>query len=264
MGIKFLLQEYLKERPLFLSLIRAREAELYQKFLPFDRPVLDVGVGDGYFAKVTFLNRVGPYSGSDPHQIDVGLDLQDSRIEEARKLNIYKKLVIYDGRKIPLPDNSFNTVISNCVLEHVMDLKALLKEVHRVLKRDGIFFTTVMTKPWEDHLYGAKIFGRFYKGWMRKQQVHRNLLTKNAWDETLRKSGFKIEKAIGYLTPQACQLIDICHYLSLPSLISYKLTGRWVLFPQMNFVYSVDYLTNILSKDINSDQSGAIFYVLRK
>ena len=254
MGIKFLLQEYLKERPLFLSLIRAKEAELYQKFLPLKKPVLDVGIGDGFFAKMVFAKKI----------IDIGLDLEESRINEARRLKIYRELLTFDGINIPFPNNFFSTIVSNCVLEHVLDLKALLKEVHRVLKPNGTFLTTVMAKPWEDHLYGAKIFGRFYKDWMRKTQVHRNLLSRTEWDKSFERSGFKISKRIGYLTSTACSLIDICHYLSLPSLVTYKLFGRWVLFPQMNFVYPVDYLTNILSKDINSDQSGAIFYVLRK
>ena len=253
-NINYFLRLYLRDRPLFLSLIRAREAELYQRFLPLKRPALDIGVGDGFFTKVTF-----------GQEFDVGLDLKNSRINEARKLNIYKKLVIYDGVKIPSPNNSFNTVISNCVLEHVLDLKALLKEVYRVLKPNGTFLVTVMAKPWEDNLFGAKIFGRFYKDWMRKTQIHRNLLTGQEWDEVFRKSGLKIEKAIGYLTPQACQLIDICHYLSLPSLVTYKIFGKWVLLPQLiKYITPLKFLSNILSKPIKSDQSGAIFYALRK
>lgn len=253
-NLDYFLKVYLEVRPLFLSLIRAKEAELYQKFLPLKRPILDIGCGDGYFAKVTFGNSL----------VDAGLDLQDSRIEEARKLNIYKKLVIYDGRKIPLPDNSFNTVVSNCVLEHVLDLKALLKEVHRVLKPNGIFLTTVMAKPWEDYLYGTKIFGRFYKDFMRKIQIHRNLLPKAEWDKAFENSGFKIVRTIGYLSPRACQLIDICHYLSLPSLISYTLFGSWVLFPQLTSLYPIDYFAKMLSQKVSPQDSGALFYVLRK
>ena len=38
---------YLRHRPLFLSLIRAKEAAMFQKFLPLKRPALDVGCGDG-------------------------------------------------------------------------------------------------------------------------------------------------------------------------------------------------------------------------
>lgn len=258
--VESFLKEYLKKRPLFLSLIRAKEAELFQKFLPLKKPVLDVGVGDGFFTNVLLTPlRVEPLK-----VVEAGLDLKESRIEEARKLGIYKQLVTYDGKHLPFPDEHFSTVISNCVLEHVLDLKALLKEVYRVLKPNGTFLTTVMAKPWEDHLYGAKIFGRFYKDWMRKKQIHRNLLTNDDWDKVFRKTGFRIERKIGYLSPKACQLIDICHYLSIASLITYKLFGRWVLFPQLSSLYPINFLSSILSEPIRPESSGAVFYVLRK
>jgi len=100
---------------------------------------------------------------------------------------------------------------------------------------------------------------------MRVQQIHHNLQAKGEWDRVFKNSGFKIEKSIGYLAPQACSLIDLCHYLSLPSLISYKLTGKWVMLPQLTkYIYPVKFLSSILSKSIKSDQSGAIFYALRK
>ena len=257
MDLTFFLKEYLKQRPLFLSLIRAKEAELYQKYQPLKHTILDVGCGDGYFAKVTFAKSIQLTEGI----IDVGLDLKASRIKEARKLGVYKKLVTYDGRYIPFPKNSFQTVVSNCVLEHVEDLPALLGEVFRVLKPSGLFLTTVMARPWEDYLFGAKIFGHLYKDYMRKKQIHRNLYTKKEWDEVFKKVRFKIKEIKGYLSPQTCQLIDICHYISLPSLISYKLTGKWVLLPS---IYPVQLLSKVLSQKVNQDHSGAIFYALKK
>lgn len=259
--MKDLLKQYLRERPLFLSLIRAKEAELFQKFLPLKRPVLDVGCGDGMFANIAFANKIKNHK---VNIIDIGLDLEESRIDEAGRLGIYKKLLTYDGLSIPVLSNSFSTIVSNCVLEHVADLEKLLKEIRRVLKRDGIFLTTVMAKPWEDYLYGTKIFGRFYKDFMRKIQIHRNLLPKAEWDKAFENSGFKIVRTIGYLSPRACQLIDICHYLSLPSLISYTLFGSWVLFPQLTSLYPIDYFAKMLSQKVSSQDSGALFYVLRK
>lgn len=251
-NVESFLKEYLKERPLFLSLIRAKEADLYQKYLPFKHPVLDVGCGDGFFAKVTF------------GKLDVGLDLDDSRIKEARRLGIYKKFVTYDGKHIPFPDKSFSTVVSNCVLEHVEDLSSLLTEIHRVLKPGGLFLTTVMAKPWEDYLFGTKLFGGWYKKWIRKKQVHRNLLSKSAWDTMFGRRGFRIIEAKGYLSPTACALIDVCHYISLPSLISYVLFRKWVIFPKLTSMYPIKWFTSILSEDVEASKSGAVFYVLIK
>ena len=260
MDIEYFLIEYLRQRPLFLSLIRAKEAELYQKYLPLTEPILDVGCGDGFFAKVTFANQCN----NKRYLIDIGLDVKNSRIEEARKLGIYKKLVIYDGKELPFPDNSFSTVISNCVLEHIDNLEFTLKEISRVLKSSGLFITAVMAKPWEENLFGNKILGNYYKKWMKKVQIHKNLFTKKDWDEVFQKAGFKIEAAKGYLSPSACRLIDVCHYLSLPSLINYKLFGKWVLFPPLSQIYPVDYFLKILSQRVDIDSAGGLFYVLKK
>lgn len=255
MKLEYFLEIYLRERPLFLSLIRAKEAELYQRYLPLKRPVLDVGVGDGFFAKMTFGNSL----------IDVGLDLPNSRIDEAGKTGIYKKLITYDDGKIPFPSRSFQTVVSNCVLEHISHLELAIKEVYRVLRPGGLFLTTVMAKPWEDNLFGAKILGDFYKKWMREKQIHLNLLKREDWDKIFQKAEFKISHREGYLSSSACQLIDISHYLSFPNLISYKLLGKWVLFPQVTkLIYPINFLVRILSEKVSTDESGAIFYALRK
>ena len=276
MSLEYFLRTYLRERPLFLSLIRAKEAYLFQKYLPFKKPVLDVGCGDGFFTNVTFAKNFQfprPTShGRSPggraisnFQLDAGLDLQDSRIEEARKLNIYKKLVIYNGKKIPLPDNSFNTVVSNCVLEHVEDVETVLTEIYRVLRPGGVFITTVMARPWEEHLFGTRIFGSFYKKWMRKKQVHLNLFTCQKWNQVFQKAGFQREICEGYLSPQSCALIDICHYLSFPSLISYTFLGKWMLFPQItSYLYPTSHLAKVLLQKVSREDSGALFYVLKK
>jgi ubiquinone/menaquinone biosynthesis C-methylase UbiE len=251
MNVQSNLSIYLKSRPLFLSLIRVKEAAIFQHYLPLAGPVLDVGVGDGFFAKIAFK------------QIDVGIDLPGSRMPEAQKLNIYQKLVEFDGVKIPFKNNYFQTVVSNCVLEHVEKLPELLSEIGRVLKPGGIFLTTVMAKPWEDYLMGTKVFGNGYKNYMRVKQVHLNLLTVNNWDKVFVKAGFKIEKRIGYLPEKACKLIDLAHYLSVPSLISYILFRKWVLFPRLLW-YPEKYLSGLVKPDVSPDKSGAIFYVLKK
>ncbi len=259
--IELFLKRYIKERPLFLSLIRAREAVLFQSCLPLEAPILDVGCGDGYFAKVALSNN----SQVEKSIIDVGLDVKGSRIEEAKKINVYKKLVTYEGKNMPFKSNYFSTVVSNCVLEHINDLDLVLKEINRVLKPGGLFQTTVMAAPWERNLFMTKIVGNWYKDFMRKKQVHINLLTRKLWDKRFRKAGFQIKRVEGYLSPKACRLIDFCHYTSIPNLISYKLFGKWVLFPKIaSTVYPEGWLAKVLEEKVETDTSGAIFYVLEK
>ncbi len=267
MSLQYFLKQYLQERPLFLSLIRAKEAFLYQKYLPFKKPVLDIGCGDGMFAKLSFANKFKVQSSKfkvNERIIDIGLDVKDSRIEEAKRLGVYKKLVIYDGVKIPFPDNYFSTIVSNCVLEHVTHLDSVISEAYRVLKPGGVFLTTVMAAPWEEYLFGSIFLGSWYQNWMRKKQVHLNLYNHKNWDKEFKKSGFRIVGKVGYLDQKASRLIDFCHYLSIPSLISYKLFKKWVLWKYFVDYYPLKNLANSISDNVNPDKSAALFYLLRK
>lgn len=260
MTLEYFLREYLTARPLFLSLIRAKEAFLYQKYLPLPRPILDVGCGDGYFAHVAFTEHVNPKN----QPIDVGLDLENSTIHESERLRVYEKLVRYDGVHIPFPNNHFATVVSNCVLEHVEHLSTVVSEVHRVLRPGGRFLTTVMAKPWEEQLVGTILFGRRYQSWMRKKQVHRHLLTQKQWSAEFNDAGFTVREIVGYLSAAACRLIDVCHYLSLPSLLTYTLMKQWVVLPQMTRLYPVTYFLRIIAPVVPPERSGALLFALAK
>lgn len=284
------LKIYLRQRPLFLGLIRAKELELFQSFqriiLEEDDPpmerVLDFGCGDGFFMR-TLMKVAGKRMRADI----VGLEVDKKKAEEARKNGAYHKVIVYDGKKIPFPDNHFEAVISNCVLEHVGDnqgtynieqgapkpvLAQTLKEINRVLKPSGKFYCTVMTKRWEEYLFGNLLLGNFYQKWMQKIQKHFNLLTANQWQKGFSKAQFKVEKMIGYLDKQACRWLDVLHYVSLGSLLSYKLTrlfggqaGRWVLFPwQYDLLPVAKWLAGLIKDDVPVEKAAALFFELEK
>jgi SAM-dependent methyltransferase len=246
------LRTYLGSRPLFLSLIRSTEAALYAPHLPLRGPVLDVGCGDGYFAQTVFRT------------VDVGLDVGQSRIAEAKGKQVYGKLVTYDGRIFPFKNATFQTVVSNCVFEHIPDIRLLVSEIHRVLKPGGTLITTVMAKPWEEYLFGAMLMGNSYREYMRRKQVHLNLYTRIQWDAVFADAGFRIDTRTGYMDQGACRLMDISHYLSVPSLASYVLFKKWVLWPWMANLYPVSYLSGRMAPSVGADRAGAIFYIVRK
>ncbi|MBM3283497.1 class I SAM-dependent methyltransferase [Candidatus Gottesmanbacteria bacterium] len=259
--IPFFLKTYLAKRPFFLSLIRAKEAYLFQRFLPLKNPILDIGCGDGFFAKTALIM----FENSTENYIDVGLDLENSRIKEAKMVGIYKRVVKYNGSKIPFPSRYFSTIIANCVLEHVMDIEIVLEEIYRVLKPNGLFLTTVMAKQWEKYMFGALLLGSRYQKWMQKKQVHLNLLNADGWDDVFTRLDFSIKEKIGYFPKSICMLFDMAHYLSLPSLVTYKLFGKWVLLgDKLSVIYPINLLSKILKTNTHPDESGAIFYLLEK
>jgi SAM-dependent methyltransferase len=66
---------------------------------------------------------------------------------------------VADGHNIPLPDNSFDAVIIQAVLEHVLEPNTVVSEIHRVLKQDGIVYAET---PFLQHVHeGAYDFTRY-------------------------------------------------------------------------------------------------------
>lgn len=104
--------------------------------------ILDFGCGNGaqtaYF--LTDDNRV------------VGLDVEHERLTQASP-KIEK--VLYDGRLIPFPSETFDIVISFEVLEHTEDDRKSVEEVYRVLKRGGRFILSVPNKWWIFETHGT-------------------------------------------------------------------------------------------------------------
>ncbi|MEI6532212.1 MAG: class I SAM-dependent methyltransferase [Candidatus Roizmanbacteria bacterium] len=246
---------YLRERPLFFSFIRPQEAYLFRKNKEYIKgPVLDFGCGDGFFAKVAFQNK-----------LDVGLDVLNSRILEAYKNNIYDEVRMYDGTTIPFKNNSFQSVVSNCVMEHLPDLNGNLKEIHRILKPGGYLITSVMTNKWNEYMSDKKFIGKSYANWFRMNQVHLNLLSEEEWSQSFKNAGFKIASITGYLSKRTTQYLELSHYISTPSLISHKLLNRWVLFPRLAELLGLPkFIVDKLDIDVEPQDSSALFYVLKK
>lgn len=260
---KALLQQYLhhyfEHRPAFFGLIRPQEGVLFQHFTDYNEgKVLDFGCGDGFFAEMVYGRN----------SIDVGLDLPGSRIEEAKQLRVYEDVVTYDGTTIPFHEDSFHTVISNCVLEHIPQVQPSIEEIYRVTKPGGHFLTGVMTNNWERFMFGPQFFGDYYRSSMRKKQEHFNLFSVETWDSRFTDAGFTIVEKVGYVNPENAKWLDLYHYLSTPSLLTHLLFKQWVLWKQWYKVIPLDQLAlEHIQKSLdenNPEESSAVFYVLRK
>lgn len=251
--MKNYLKTYLFNKPFFYIFIRPKEADLFVKFLPFKKPVMDYGCGDGFFAKMFY-----------PGLVDVGVDIRKNELRIAGKRKIYKKRIFYNQERLPFRSNYFATIFANCVLEHVDNLDHDLKEINRVLQKGGMFIGGVMTDKWESFLIGGKVFGNVYKNWMRRIQNHPNLLSVNEWDEKFKNAGFKVRKRIGYLDEKTSRHLEVFHFFSIGSLITHKLFGRWVIFPQRYVFFPRKNFFKIFNKEVNPKDSAAVFYVLEK
>lgn len=214
----------LVELPYFRALLRAVESRFYQD-LPIAAPVLDLGCGDGSFAAQTFSRP-----------LDVGLDPWRGPLWEARGRAAHKLLALADGARMPFADRSFQTIVSNSVLEHIPDLEPVIAESHRVLRSGGYFLFCSPSDHFTDWLIGARLAGDRYRDMFNRISRHQHCDSPAVWRQRLERHGFTVERIWYYFSAQAVQALELGHYLGLPNLATKKLFGKWVLFPGRNNV----------------------------
>lgn len=93
------------------------------------RKVLDLGCGDGYFSHLL---------ASDGNKVTAA-DVSRARLDKFKKIAAEEKIkqVLYDGKRLPFVDRSFDAVVILEVIEHLVNYEVVLKEIFRVLKKDG-------------------------------------------------------------------------------------------------------------------------------
>ncbi len=230
MSIDFLWR-HLQDLPAFRALLRATEARFYVNLLPLAEPVLDVGCGDGHFASVA-LDAVR-------HPLAVGIDPDAGSLREARGRHAYSQLLQAQGGALPFPDDSFATVISNSVLEHIPEVEPVLAEIARVLRPGGQFIFCVPSDHFTRLLFFTQLFRRLrcaglaraYERYFNRVSRHHHCDGPEIWRARLSDVGIEIASHFYYFSARAHHALDLGHYLGLPNLINRRLFGRWVLFP---------------------------------
>ena len=106
---------------------KAKNIVALSKHIQFDS-VLEVGCGEGsileWLSKWNFSKNLN------------GLEISESGVEiiKSKKIAHLKDILLFDGYKIPYPDNHFDLIICSHVMEHVEHERILLREIQRVSK----------------------------------------------------------------------------------------------------------------------------------
>ena len=143
--------------------------------------VLDLGSGGGIDVLLS-ANRVGPTGHA------YGVDMTDEMLELARRNAAEAAVTNAEFLKgeienVPLPDESVDVVISNCVINLSTDKPSVLREMHRVLRRGGRIGVSDVVA--EDHLSPAERAERgSFVGCIA------GALSKSEYEEGLRAAGF--------------------------------------------------------------------------
>lgn len=247
-----LLWRHLKRVPAFRALLRATESLFYQE-LELPRPILDLGCGDGDFARTTFENPP-----------EVGIDPWLKPLREARDRQVYRLPIQAAGYRLPFADGQFGTVICNSVLEHIQDVQPVIYEVARVLQRPtaaservelagpdqestepagerpaGVFVMTVPSEHFTELLsistalrgVGLEPLAVRYEGWFNQFSRHRHCDPPAVWHERLGAAGLSTVRWQYYFSRSAHARLEWGNYLGLPALVSKLLLGHWVIAP---------------------------------
>ena len=121
--------------------------------------ILDFGCGGGA------LVAAGRAAGLHMYGADIFFGGSNAR-EQAEASGLWGDAIrpISDGR-IPFPDAFFQLVVNNQVMEHVEDLDAALREIHRVLIPGGTVLSVFPSSDvWREGHIGVPFTHRFRKG----------------------------------------------------------------------------------------------------
>ncbi|MDC0213257.1 class I SAM-dependent methyltransferase [Gammaproteobacteria bacterium] len=118
---------------------------LYPKVnLVLEGKILDVGCGIGHFLR------------SRPEAL--GIDINPRTVAFCQSQGLNAKHV--EGFPSNLASESFDSILLDNVIEHIEDPSDLLKEVQRLLKKDGVFVVGI---PGEKGFYSAPDHVNFYE-----------------------------------------------------------------------------------------------------
>jgi len=181
----------------------------------YERPLLDLGCGDGLVAQALF--------GTDG-DVDVGLDPWMDQLHQAARSGVYRHVNLANGHRLPYPDGVFATVFSNSVLEHIPDVGPVVREVGRVLRcpepakglPGGHFIFTVPSDAFRTLLDGyarrieardiqrAEAYATTVDAWLEHHHYH----TPTEWQRLLDAAGMTLVKAHYYIPGQVERLWD--------------------------------------------------------
>lgn len=96
--------------------------------------VLEIGAGRGGKGIAYALEGMNVVS------LDVDVESLGVGAQAAQTHGANIRFLAGDGERLPLPDDFFDAILLDSVIEHVHHPSAVLRECHRVLKRGGIVF----------------------------------------------------------------------------------------------------------------------------
>jgi len=139
---------------------------------------LDIGCGYGYFTN--YLS--GKYAET------YGLDMNKKFLKFAKKKFHTPKFVEGFAENLPFKDNYFDAIYCHDILEHVIDLNKVLKEIKRVAKKNCVL--DIIIPHWKSEKFLTNIRKTY-----PEEIGHLRIFKRYELEKKLEKNGFIIKKS---------------------------------------------------------------------
>jgi ubiquinone/menaquinone biosynthesis C-methylase UbiE len=256
-------RQYFNQTPLALARERATECYIFSKMV-IEEPVLDLGCGEGLFSSILFSNKV-----------QVGIDPNSRELRRAGEFGCYRTLICCAGDSVPLPNESIRTIISNSTLEHIPNLEPVLKEMSRLLIKDGSFILTVPSDEFykASFLYKAifQFIGKnardYYRQKYNKFWKHFHDYKPETWVNLFNSNGWAVESMKRYNSKSATLINDILVPFAIIGLLNKKINNKWIRFAkvrEMLFKFLPNNSENSIQKNSHDDDGTLIVFRLKK
>ena len=253
---------YLDQAPTGLAIQRAVECEAFARFA-FDRPVLDVGCGDGTFSRMLMNGVI----------LDAAIDTDPMEVELARETRCYADVRVAKVEALPFDDASMQTVLANAVLAGVPEIDGALSEIHRVLAPEGKLYFSVPTPEctrfqlWNRWLRSLRLerVARAYERMTLRVFRAEHLDAPEVWEERLEGAGFEVDERIPLLGERAARWQDLFLPIAAASALSKGLLGRKLAFPRLHRLVVRSYRAFLRSAvAAPADPGTGVLFAVRK
>ena len=193
-------------------------------------PILDVGCGDGLFARIAFKDA------------EIwGIDVDAKEGGWALASRAYTQIILGDIARAKLPQEFFATCIANCSLEHVPDLDAALATIRGSLAPGGRAYMFVPNRDWASWFASVRLLralglegaGRALQDSVDRVFKHRHLYDEAEWRRRVEKAGLVVERVDPVLSTATTVTFELLLLPSLLGLVNKKMTTRWTNFPRL-------------------------------
>jgi GT2 family glycosyltransferase/ubiquinone/menaquinone biosynthesis C-methylase UbiE len=256
------LYAYLDQAPTGLALMRAVECDLFSRHA-FERPILDVGCGDGTFARMLFNGVL----------VDAAVDANPEEAERARATRCYAEVRVGNAEALPFGSGAAASVLCNSVLAVVQDCDAALSEIHRVLRPGGRAYLTVPSPRCTQFLFWSRLLAalgmrglaRRYAEWTPTLFRARHLLEPEEWVRRLTRAGFRVEACEPYMAERTARVQDAFLPTAISAALAKRLAGRRLWLPRLHRLVVRSYRRWLRGAfAARADQGSGTFLVARR